>query len=261
MQIITITSDWNDADYYMASLKGKILSACPDARIVDISHQVKPFHTAQAAFVVRNSYLNFPAGTIHLIAVNSEPPDGKDFLAARMAGQYFFCADNGILGLLGDPGPDLVVKISASRGSSFNSLTVFSDLACRLAAGEKLEDFGTVTENVDMQVPLRPTLEENSITGSVIHVDSFQNAITNISEEFFQRVGKSRDFRILVQSKHYTLKRISQRYGDVPEGELLALFNSVGLLEIAIRNGNAAGLLNLNTSSTIRIEFKEGKDA
>ena len=71
MHIITLTSDWNDYDYYVASLKGKLLTNCPDVRIVDISHQVRLFNTAQAAFLVRNSYPNFPENTIHIIAVNS----------------------------------------------------------------------------------------------------------------------------------------------------------------------------------------------
>jgi hypothetical protein len=261
MQIITITSDCNDADYYIASLKGKILTACPQAQIVDISHQVKPFQTSQAAFLVRNSYRHFPEGTIHLIAVNSEPEEGKGFLAARIGGQFFLCADNGILGLLGDPGPDLVVRIPAEKASSFSALTVFADQACLLVGGTSLEELGEVMGPVDMQVPLRPTMEGNQMTGRVIHVDSFQNAITNISEEFFHRVGKGRKFQIYVRSKHYTISKINTRYGESPEGELLAIWNSVGLLEIAIRNGNAAGLLKLDTSSTVRVEFKEGKDA
>jgi S-adenosylmethionine hydrolase len=91
----------------------------------------------------------------------------------------------------------------------------------------------------------------------VIHIDSYQNAITNISRELFLRVGGGKAFHIFVQSKHYKIDRINKRYNETEEGELLAIFNSSGLLEIAIRNGNAAGLMKLNTNSTIRVEFKE----
>jgi S-adenosylmethionine hydrolase len=264
MPIITLTSDWNDDDYYVAALKGKILTHCPEARIVDISHRVKAFHAAQAAFLVRNSYPNFPGGTIHIIAVNSEPEKGGQLLAARMAGQYFLCADNGILGLLGEPGPEEVVRIreiSEHRSSSFIALSIMAEAACSLAGNIPLDEIGERTDSYDRQVPLRPTIEDHTITGSVIHIDSYQNAITNISRDFFERIGKGRPFRIYVQSKHYVLDRINERYNETREGDLLALFNSVGLLEIAIRNGNAAGLLKLTTSSTIRIEFNEGKDA
>jgi S-adenosylmethionine hydrolase len=260
MQIITITSDWNEDDYYVAALKGKILTQCPQARIVDVSHKVRPFNTAQAAFLVRNSYRNFPKGTIHIIGINSEPGENGQLLAARIADQYFLCADNGILGLLGDPDPDMVVRIDwpvEDECTSFVALTVFGSIACRLASGETLEGIGLPVSDYNRRIPLRPTHEKNVITGSVIHVDSYQNAITNISREFFDRVGEGREFVIYVQSKHYQLKKINRWYSDSPEGEILALFNAVGLLEIAIRNGKASGLLNLNINSTIRVEFNE----
>ena len=181
-----------------------------------------------------------------------------------MNNQYFLCADNGIIGLLGTPGPEMVVEIESPGepgSASFISLSVFSEIACLLANGKALKDLGTITESYIKQIPLRPTLEDHTITGSVIYIDSFQNAITNISREFFEYVGNGRDFKIYVQSKHYMLDQINNRYNETPPGELLAIFNSVGLLEIAIRNGNAAGLLKLNTSSTIRIEFNKKKDA
>ncbi len=261
MHIITLTSDWNENDYYVASLKGKLLSGCPEARIIDINHRVKPFNTAEAAFVVRNSYANFPNNTIHIIAVNSEPEVGSHLLAAKMNKQYFLCADNGILGLLGVPEPEIVVMLHEfpeQNAASFISMTIFAEVACSLANGVPLKKLGTPVISYNKQTPLRPTIEDQTITGSVIHIDSFQNAITNISLELFDRIGKGKKFAIYVQSKHYMIGRINSRYNETPPGELMALFNAVGLLEIAIRNGNAAGLLKLNTSSTVRVEFNEG---
>lgn len=261
MHIITLTSDWSEYDYYVASLKGKLLSSCPEVTIVDINHRIKTFNTAQAAFTVRNSYPNFPENTIHVIAVNSEAEKGGQLVAARMSNQYFLCADNGMLGLLGDPGPDLVVRLKdpkASPSTSFISAQVFAEVACSLVKGTPLESLGTPAANYNKQTPLRPVIEDLTITGSVIHIDSYQNIITNISRDLFERVGGKRAFRILVQSKHYVINRINSRYNETPPGELLAIFNSVNLLEIAIRNGNAAGLLKLNTNSTVRVEFKEG---
>ena len=261
MHIITLTSDWNASDYYIASLKGKLLSICPEVRIVDINHNVKLFNTAQAAFVVRNSYPNFPENTIHIIAVNSEPVEGGQLLAARMNNQYFLCADNGILGLLGGPEPELVIKIKETPeqpSASFISMSIFASVACALSTGTPLKKLGTPIIDYNKQVPLRATIEDHTITGSVIFIDSYDNAITNVSKDLFDRVGNGKPFKIYVQSKHYMVERINIRYNESPPGELLAIFNAVGLLEIAIRNGNAAGLLKLNTSSTIRIEFKEG---
>jgi S-adenosylmethionine hydrolase len=259
MHIITLTSDWNENDFYVASIKGKLLSGCPEVNIVDITHGIKSFNTAQAAFVVRNSYPSFPDDTIHLIAVNTEPEKGGQLLAARISNQYFICADNGMLGLLGGPEPELVVKLNESMDKkpvSFVTMHLFAELACKLVQGEPLTALGTPTAQYNKQTPLRPTLEDHTITGSVIYIDSFSNAITNISRDLFDRIGSGRSFQIFVQSKHYTLHKINQRYNESPPGELLAIFNSAGLLEIAIRNGNAAGLLNLNTNSSIRVEFK-----
>ncbi|MEN8203332.1 MAG: SAM-dependent chlorinase/fluorinase [Bacteroidota bacterium] len=261
MHIITLTSDWKEYDYYVASLKGKLLSICPEAIIIDINHRIKPFNTAQAAFVVRNAYPHFPDDTIHIIAVNSEPEAGGQMLAARKDKQYFLCADNGMLGLLGGAEPELVVRLKEpleTQASSFISMSIFAEVACSLSGGKPLDEIGEPIEDYNSQTPLRATIEDNIITGSVIHIDSYQNAITNISRDLFKRVGNDRPFEIYVQSKHYRIDKINSRYNETPPGDLLAIFNAANLLEIAIRNGNAAGLLKLNTSSTIRVEFKEG---
>jgi len=261
MHIITLTSDWKENDFYIASLKGKLLSACPEAQIIDINHKIKAFNSSHAAFIVRNSYPHFPENTIHIIAVNSEPEEGGELLAARKDKHYFLCADNGILGLLGGAEPEEVITLTEHYDKdpdTFIALSVFARAACELSKGTSLSKLGSPAKEYDRQTPLRATIDDQTITGSVIYIDSYQNAITNISRELFERVGKGRAFEIYVQSKHYMLDRINLRYNETDPGDLLAIFNSAGLLEIAIRNGNAAGLLKLNTNSTIRVEFKEG---
>lgn len=260
MHLVTLTSDWNESDYYIGAIKGRILSICPDANIQDLNHKIKPFNTSQAAFVVRNCYPNFPEGTIHIIAVNTEPEKDSPLIAARIDNHYFLCADNGIIGLIAKSEPQKVISLNKKGNTapgSFVALSVFTEAACAIMKGKKLEDLGTKLTEYVTQVPLRATIEKNIVTGSVIYIDSYSNAITNISKDLFERIGKSKKFKILVQSRHYTIDMINTSYSDTPPGDLLALFNSVGLLEIAIRNGNAAKLLKLNTNSTIRIEFNE----
>ena len=259
MHIITLTSDWNENDYYVASLKGQLLSACPEARIIDISHNIKTFNSSQAAYVLRNSFPHFPDNTIHIIAVNTEPGEGGQLLGARKDNHFFLCADNGILGLLEGNEPEVVVRLTGNyqdKPDTFLALSVFASAACALSAGTPLSKLGSPAEDYDKQTPLRATIEDNTIIGSVIHIDSYQNAITNISEELFNRVGNKRPFVIYVQSKHYTINKINQRYNESDPGDLLAIFNSSGALEIAMREGNAAGLIRLTTNSTIRVEFK-----
>jgi S-adenosylmethionine hydrolase len=109
------------------------------------------------------------------------------------------------------------------------------------------------------QVPMLPTIDESVINGSVIYIDSYKNAFTNINRELFDQIGKGRPFDIFVQSNHNRINRLNKRYGESSLGEMLALFNSIGLLEIAINGGNAADLLNLSINSSVRIKFKEAK--
>ncbi len=255
MSIITLTSDWSASDFYVGAIKGKILSRCKDSRIIDISHSIPAFNTAQGAFVLRNAYPNFPEGTIHLIFINTEPSPERPFLAIKANGHYFIGTDNGIFSLVSGEQAEKIIKLAPERQNSFSAFDVFCDAACKLANGSTIEELGEEIKSFNVRIPLRPTIEDSTLTGSIIYIDSYQNAVTNISRELFEKVTQKRHFEIFVQSKHYRINKISEFYNEVPVGELLALFNSVDLLEIAINNGNAARLLNLDTNSTIRVEF------
>jgi len=114
-----------------------------------------------------------------------------------------------------------------------------------------------VVKKYQERIPLRAAIDQSVITGSVIYIDSFRNAITNITRDLFDRIGDNRPFEIYVQSNHYVINRLNNYYHETAPGEILAIFNSVGLLEIAINKGNAADLLNLSTNSSIRVKFKE----
>lgn len=262
MHFVTLTTDWNKDDFYTGAFKGTLLSSCENVEIVSISKQIKPYNISEAAFVVRNSYHHFPKGTIHVIAVGLGPDPASKFLAANIEGHYFLTADTGILGLMGDADASEIVMLhplDAATPASFPSLFLFCHAACRIINGEALKSLGTPTNDYIKQIPLRATLENNTITGAVIYLDSFGNAITNISRDLFDRIGRGRQFEIYVQSKHYKILTLNRSYSETTAGDLLAMFNSISLLEIAIRNGSAKELLNLNTDSTIRVEFKEKK--
>ncbi len=258
MRFVTLTSDWNKDDYYTGAVKGRILSSCEEAEIVTLSSRVKPFGISEAAMIVRNSSNHFPPGTVHLIAVGTDPEPGCAMLAAGIDDHFYITADNGILGLLGDAEKTEVVQLDPpgdQAAASFPELTIFCKAACSLLNGTPLSKLGKPVENFKKQIPLRATLENNTITGTVIYIDSYGNAITNISRELFDRIGKDRKFSIYVQSKHYRITKINRHYSETSAGDLLAVFNSINLLEIAIRSGSAKDLLNLDTDSTVRVEF------
>lgn len=260
MAIITLTTDWNRSDYYIGAVKGKLLSHDSSIQIVDISHQVQPFNIMQAAFIVRNCCFDFPKGTIHLIAVNAALSKKRTLLLIAMQGHYFISSDNGIVGLLSGEKPDAVYKIRDTKDvPNFVSLDIFVETAYHLLRGDALDTFCDLVTQYEEQIPYRPVIDKNLINGSVIYVDSFSNAITNISKDIFEKIGQGKPFEIFIQSNHYKIDQINQTYSDSVSGELLALFNSIGLLEIAINNGNAADLLNLAINSAIRVKFYDEK--
>ena len=258
MPIITLTTDWNSNDYYLGALKGKILSQCPDAVIVDICHQIQPFNIHQASFIIRNSFPNFPQGTIHIIGVNTEGGIDSPFLIIKYENHYFIGTDNGIFGLLFSAEPEMIISIKTKEKiPGFSGISLLTDAACRLYKGVQPESLGTSVKSFKKRIPIRAAIDESVINGSVIYIDSYKNAITNISRELFERVGKNRPFEIFVRSNHYKIDRINNFYHETSPGEILAIFNSIGLLEIAMNMGNVAELLDLSVNSSIRVKFRE----
>lgn len=259
MAIITLTSDWNNSDNYVGAVKGSILSLCPSIPLVDISHQVQPFNIAQAAYILRNCYKHFPEGTVHVCAVLSDTKENRPHLVVKNHEQYFISADNGIFGLMFPDGWDYAIKLPQSENPTFPTLSTLVPAACSLAQGKAIEEMGDEYLDVYKQIPLRPTIDESVISGSIIYIDSYKNVISNVSKELFDRVGKGRRFEILVQSNYNKTTKISTTYYDVLPGELVTLFNSSNLLEVAIHNGTASTLLNLDIGSTVRIKFYDTK--
>ena len=256
MSIVTLTSDWNKDDYYSAAVKGRIISRCPGTVIIDITNQVPAFNIALAAFQLKNACRHFPAGTIHIVAVNSEPKEKHAFIALQSEEQYFIGYNNGMFGLLLDGEPSEAVTLDPKDAGSFPELTVFAEAACDLLDNKKLGGLGEKCRQLYRQVPMLPTIDESVISGSVIYIDSYRNAFTNISRELFNQIGKGRSFDIFVQSNHNRISRLNENYAESSLGEMLALFNSIGLLEISINGGNAADLLNLSVNSSVRVKFK-----
>ncbi len=280
MSIVTLTTDWRQNDFYVGAVKGTILKLAPMANVIDLNHQIPPFNISMAAFVVKNAFSFFPEGSVHIIDVNSEASESEGFLALKIKNHYFLCANNGIVGLLLQDEPESVVKIQKFNYNNsennvenlsetenqdpnikppivttFAGLSILAPAAAHIASGGSLEELGSAGTDLIKQVPLRPAIDESVISGSVIYIDSYQNTITNITRELFERIGKGRTFEILVQSNYYKIKKLNNYYNETSPGELLALFNSLGLLEIAIYRGNAAELLNLSINSTVRVKF------
>ena len=253
MPIATLITDWKN-DYYPALLKAHLLAAVSDISIVDISHKIQSFNTLQAAFILRYSYTHFPKGSIHLIGVNSEPSPTNKLIIVKANGHFFVAPNDGLLSLALDTAPETAVEMEIPRGSTgFKSLESFVR-AVQVITTDTIETAG---KEVALQKSLlnRPTYDDKHISGQIAYIDSFGNVITNIDKQLFETACRGRRFEIYLQSNHNKLTKLSNYYDEVASGELVALFNSLHLLEIAVYQGNLAQLERLDTTSSVRIKF------
>ena len=259
MAIITLTSDWGHSDYYAAAVKGVILSQLPNATIVDITHEIAPFNTIDAGFVVKHCYRDFPAGTIHIIAVDTIESAEVPHVVVKVEGQYFISADNGVFRQIFDDYEEAVEINVMQDSESFNFPTHdrFAKVAVMIAQGVSLSEIGTKREML-RGAEFRAVVRDDAIEGTVIHIDSYGNLITNITKDDFMQSRRGRDYTIFVKGRLYTINKISDSYLDVKETtDLVAIFGSHGNLEIAMREAPIASLCGIEFRSPIRVVFHE----
>jgi S-adenosyl-L-methionine hydrolase (adenosine-forming) len=257
MPIITLTSDWGHKDHYLAAVKGAIYSRMHEVTVVDISHEIPRFNVFQAAFVLRNCYKNFPGGTTHIIAVNGEASVKSPHTLVCAEGQYFIAADTGIFSLIFDNKPEAIYEITIYQDSdifTFPARDVFVKAACHTAGSGKPKELGEPRTDYNRLNVFKPVVDKDSIRGVVIYIDSYENVITNITEEVFREVGKGRKFSVFFRGEEVT--QMHTAYSDVAQGEILTLFGATRYLEIAMNRGNAGGLLGLDINEPVRIEFR-----
>jgi len=247
MALLTLTSDFGQQDYLVGAVKGQLLQINPEFQIADISHQLSPFNYPQAAYICRNAIKNFPAQTFHLVLVNLFEQKPDQLLFAYHQEQYILCADNGLLTMILEGKPEIIIGIPLEKNANKTTLhcvRVLGQAILDLVNGKSLKDIGVPDISFNGKNALRPLLGDNWIEGQIIFIDNFENVIVNITREAFEEQRRGRSFRIVFK-RDEVIDRISESYADVQEGEKLALFNAAGYLEIAINKGNAAGLFGL----------------
>ncbi|MBL7473076.1 SAM hydrolase/SAM-dependent halogenase family protein [Robertkochia sediminum] len=276
MAIITLTTDFGIRDHFVGAIKGYIYSELPEAVIVDISHHVSPFNITEAAYILKNAYKTFPKGTVHIIGVDSELTPENRHIAVTIDGHHFVGADNGILSFLAqEVVPEKMVEINIHdrvQEGIFPVLDVFVKVGAHLARGGQPEVIGKRIESMKVLKGLAPVINtsEDQISGTVIYIDNYGNVITNISRKIFDKYRKGRDFELW--ARNHKFSNIHQKYSDVvnfnsekskrnADGEKLAIFNSSGLIEIAVYKSNletvggASSLLGLNYRDSITLKF------
>lgn len=271
--VITLTTDFGTEDAYIAAMKGVILGINPDAAIVDVSHTVEPQNIRQAAFIISTVYEYFPPDTIYVVVVDPGVGSRRRAIVLKTARAFFVAPDNGVLSYIIDaarqgplspqevhsgveleglpPGLQAVALNSPQFwhqpvSSTFHGRDIFAPVAARLSLGVPWIEFG---DNIDslftFSVPHPRIGEEGELTGHIIHIDRFGNLITDIKRE--DLILNNPSLEIAGQ----VIEGLSTSYSD--GDKLLALLGSSAHLEIALRNGSAAGFLGVRIGDEVKI--------
>lgn len=275
MSLITLTTDFGTKDHFVGAVKGAIYTELPDARIVDITHEISPFSITETAYILKNSYKSFPDKSIHIVGVDAELSPENKHIAILLDNHYFICPDNGIISMIASeikPSQIVEINIHDRVESSFPVLDVFVQVACFIARGGSLGVIGKEIQTYKKMTEIQPKINANEtqIIGSVIYIDNYGNVISNISEKLFSDIGKGRNYKVI--ARRYTFDKINKKYNEIInyeidenrnhyDGNRLAIFNSAGFLEIAIYKSNlntvggASSLLGLDYRDTVMVEF------
>jgi S-adenosyl-L-methionine hydrolase (adenosine-forming) len=255
MALVTFTSDFGNTDFYCAAVKAKMLSFNPQLTIVDITHHVTQYDIAHAAFVLRSVYNDFPKGTVHLMAINCTSSHTDGFIGIKLNEHIFIGPNNGVLSMLADHDPGIVVKFADIhvKDSTFPAKDILAPIAAKVASGGAIHDFGGPLKAIKKVVPRQFKASKKQIVGYVLRVDHYGNLITNIPKQVFDQLNPG---RFTVNFGRETLEGLHQSYDDVEPGDCFAFFNSLGLLEIGINHGHGADLLGLRHDSPINIFFE-----
>ena len=254
--VITITTDFGHKGPFAAVMHGVILGRFPDARVIDLAHDIPAQWPPEAGFWVSRSYRYFPRGTVHLAIVDPGVGTERDILIVEYDYHYFMAPDNGLLARMLDNADEVsVFKLDPGAlqrlgietpSMTFHGRDIFAPIAAELASGRTTPvAIGTATHEWIPAWLDEPTVAPDKVTGIVVTVDAFGNLISNIDAQLIE------GFRQPVA--HIAGRQIEMQttYGRVQPGDYLALINSFGVLEIAKAEANAAENLGSDRGAPI----------
>jgi len=246
--IITLTTDFGESDPYVAMMKGVILSINPDAKIIDITHQLPAGSIQEGSSIIKDTYKYFPSGTVH-VGVVDPGVGGKRRPIAVLVDNYIFVGpDNGLFSTIIETQRHTdVIHLKEKKywmhkiSSTFHGRDIFAPVAAHLSLGINPFLLGEKIDNATTLAYPLPSKNKSDLVGEIIRVDHFGNIITNITREHLSPFFKSKG--LIIKIGNLVLKKISITYNDVPEGQPLALIGSSNVLEIAVNMGRAIDYL------------------
>jgi len=255
--LITLTTDFGLSDHYVGVMKGVILSICPRARIVDVSHGVGAFEIAEAAFTISQAYRYFPRGTVHVVVVDPGVGTSRRPILAQAAGQSFIAPDNGVLSMIYAREKHKVRAISSARyflplvSNTFHGRDIFAPVAAHLAGGIAAARFGKPMADylrLDFDKPARTG--RRAWTGAILKVDRFGNIVTNFSVEDFPDLDKGA-FEMAVGPQRIGV--LARHYAERGPGEPFLIVGSAGYYEISVGQASAAKLLGCAAGAPLEL--------
>jgi len=245
--IITLTTDFGLEDSYVGQMKGAILKNNISVNVIDICHAIPAHDILTAAITIHASYRYFPRGTVHLVIVDPGVGSQRNILVAATGDHLFIAPDNGVLSLLFKENDlksihrvENATLFPSEISSTFHARDIMAPIAAALAGGMPLDTVGSAVPTsscVRLELP-EPVITENKIEGQILHIDRFGNIRSNIT------TGDLSTFQPMdfggIRLKGHQVNTISNTYSDVAAGNLVALIDSSGYLEIAMNKGNAA---------------------
>lgn len=261
--IVTLTTDFGSADYYVGAMKGVILGVCPDAEVLDLCHDVMAYDILDAAFTIAQTYKYYPLRTIHVVVVDPGVGTQRRPLLVSGDNHYFIAPDNGVLSLIYPQQEKLSVwHITGEHyfhqpvSHTFHARDVFAAVAGWLAKGVEAYQFGDLVEDfAKLSIPKAQALSEKAWKGMVLKVDRFGNIITNIAAEDCPALfaEPTPPFKVTAGGKE--ISKLVPNYSEGGPNELVALLGSSGYLEIATNRGGAAKALGIARGGEVKLEL------
>ncbi len=257
--IVTLLTDFGTADYFVGAMKGAVLAANPDARVVDITHEVPAYDVEAGAFTLRAAFETFPAGTVHVAVVDPGVGSARRGIALEGRGHTFVGPDNGVFGHVYEcVRPFRVFHLTNESffrtevSATFHGRDVFAPVAGALSRGVRAEEMGPEVEDYVRLPSAAPArLEDGTLAGTVIHVDRFGNCVTNITPLDLPDEAVGRGARLFVCGREIGAFR--RFFAEDGGGEPFAVWGSAGLLEIAVFRDSAARVLGAARGSRVEV--------
>jgi len=254
-RVVALMTDFGVEDTYVGVMKGVIAGIASEARAIDLTHAIPPFAVVQGAFRLRQAYPFFPEGTIHVAVVDPGVGTGRRAIAMESDGHIFIAPDNGLLSPIdAERGHTQLVALANDAffrtpvSATFHGRDIFAPVAAHVANGVALSELGPALDALEPLDYPRPVLGDGGIIrGEVLWADRFGNLVTNIPEAM---LAKRRVADVRVGDK--TITGVSTTFSDAAEGSLLAMIGSFGMLEIAVRQGNAAEELGVGPGAAVQ---------